>query len=180
MGRSSEKLRAEFNSRVKEIEKRLKALKKHDPSSVAFEKYNKYFKEATSKNASYRTLQKMNKKARQMLEGDMLTIEGQERAIAQAIDTLHEEGYTFVNRRNFNYFMRFLDDARARGIGSQYSSTQILDAVHEAKQKGMTDWEIEQNIARWERQLERDAEGKIIEQENPKPLRTRHYARRGK
>ena len=68
-----------------------------------------------------------------------------------ALDTLHREGYDYINRRNFNSFMRFLDDARAKGLGALYSSTQLIDKIHEMKSRGLTKKQILKNIDRWSR-----------------------------
>ena len=68
-----------------------------------------------------------------------------------ALDTLHREGYDYINRRNFNSFMRFLDDARAKGLGALYSSTQLIDKIHEMKRRGLTKKQILTNISRWSR-----------------------------
>ncbi len=93
-----------------------------------------------------------------------------------ALDTLHREGYDYINRRNFNSFMRFLDDARAKGLGALYSSTQLIDKIKEMKDRRLTKTQILKNIDRWSRQnVKRDKEGKVIEQIKPKKLYIRKY-----
>lgn len=93
-----------------------------------------------------------------------------------ALDTLHREGYDYINRRNFNSFMRFLDDARAKGLGALYSSTQLIDKIKEMKDRRLTKSQILKNIDRWSRQnVKRDKEGKVIEQIKPKKLYIRKY-----
>ena len=180
MTKNSEKLRLEYNEAVKEINKQLKALAKADPSSIALERWRGYFKPVRTKNPNYRTIQKMKKQASDLLKSGQLSVEGYERSVANAIETLHREGYGFINKRNFNSFMRFLDDARARGLGSLYSSEQLLDAIHTAREKGLSDEEIKKNIARWSQQLGTDKNGRTIEVENPAPLKVRRYAGRRK
>ena len=178
--RNSEKLRLEYNEAVKEINKQLKALAKVDPSSVTLERYRGYFKPVTNKNPHYETMRQMKKQATDLLKSGQLSIEGHKRSVANAIETLHREGYGFINKRNFNSFMRFLDDARARGLGSLYSSEQLLDAINTAREKGLSEEEIKKNIARWSRQLATDKNGRTIEVENPAPLKVRRYAGRRK
>ena len=93
-----------------------------------------------------------------------------------ALDTLHREGYDYINRRNFNSFMRFLDDARAKGLGALYSSTQLIDKIKEMKDRRLTKTQILKNIDRWSKQnVKRDKEGKVIEQIKPKKLYIRKY-----
>ena len=72
--------------------------------------------------------------------------------------------------------MRFLDDARAKGLGALYSSTQLIDKIKEMKDRRLTKTQILKNIDRWSRQnVKRDKEGKVIEQIKPKKLYIRKY-----
>ena len=180
MASKSETLRVKYNEAVKEINKQLKALAKVDPTSITLERYRGYFKPVTSKNPNYKTMQTLYRNAKQVLKSGQLSTEGHKRSVANAIETLHREGYDFINKRNFNSFMRFLDDARARGLGSLYSSEQLLDAINTAKEKGLSDEEIKKNIARWSHQLGTDRNGRTIEVENPAPLKVRRYGGRRK
>ena len=67
--------------------------------------------------------------------------------------------------------MRFLDDARARGLGSIYSSTQILEPLIDMQKKGMTKEQIKNNIKYWaDEYVKYDENGKIIEVIEPKKL----------
>ena len=67
--------------------------------------------------------------------------------------------------------MRFLDDARARGLGSIYSSTQILEPLIDMQKKGMTKDQIKNNIKYWaDEYVKYDENGKIIEVIEPKKL----------
>lgn len=180
MAYSREKLKAKYNEAVKEINRQIKALAKVDPDSVALERYRNYFRPVTSKRPDYETVRGMYKRAKQVLESGELSIEGHERSIANAIETLHREGYGYINRDNFNSFMRFLDDARSRGLGSLYSSEQLIEVINEAKEKGLTEEEISKNIKRWGKQMGSDTNGRTIEVENPKPLKLLRYAGRRK
>ena len=181
MGRkNSENLRLEYNQAVKEINKQLKALAKEDPSSVTLERWRGYFKPVYNKNPHYETMRKMKKQATDLLKSGQLSLEGHKRSVANAIETLHREGYNFINRKNFNSFMRFLDDARARGLGALYSSEQLLEAINTAKDRGLTEEEIKKNIERWAKQMGTDANGRTIEVVNPAPLKVRKYGGRRK
>jgi len=178
--KDSSKLQAEYNMNVGKIQKALKALEKADPESVTLDRYKGFFRKSTSKQPNYNTIRAMNKKAKEVLNSGVLSLEGHERSIANAIETLHSEGYEFINRKNFNSFMRFLDDARARGLGSLYSSEQILEAINNAKNKGLSEGEIKKNIERWSKQMGTDTSGKVIEVSNPKPLTVKRYGSRSK
>lgn len=169
--KSSNKIRNEYNKMVKQINSDLKKLAKIDPESQVLEQYRGYFKTVKIDNPNYNTIAKMKKQASDLLKSGRLSLQGHERAKANAINTLHNEGYTFINKRNFNSFMRFLDDARARGLGSLYSSTQLLTAINEAKEKGLSNADIKKNIQKWSDQMKRDKEGRIVEVKRPKKLK---------
>lgn len=161
----------EFNRNVRQINANLEELEKVSPDSVALERYKGLFSEIDDPNYNYNALRKMNKKAKELLKSGVTSVEGQERSIGLALDTLHKEGYDYVNRRNFNSFMRFLDDARAKGLGALYSSDQLIDKIKEMKQRKLSKSQILKNIDRWAKSnVKRDRQGKIIEQVKPKKL----------
>ena len=168
---NSEDYRREYNKMVEEIQKQLKELKKLDPDSVTLDRYRRRFQKVTTKSPHFRTIQKQYMKAKKILSSNELSKESQERAKANAIETLHRQGYDFINKKNFNSFMRFLDDARSRGLGSIYSSTQLLEPIIEMKKRGLTKEEILNNIEYWaDEYVKYDDNGKIIEVIEPKKL----------
>lgn len=169
----SEDYRREYNKMVTEINNQLRRLEKADPESVSLERYRNYFQKVTTKNPNYRTIQKLYSSAKRLLRSNELSVEWQDRSKAAAIRTLQDEGMTYINRKNFSSYMRFLDDARARGLASMYSSTQIIEAVHEARQQGLTKDQIMANIDRWAKNIRYDREGKVIEQIEPKRLKVK-------
>ena len=123
----------------------------------------------------------MYKKAKDVLESGQLSLEGHERSVSSTIETLRNDlSLDYINRRNFNSFMRFLDDARARGLGSVYSSEQLLDAINEAKRKGLTKAQIRANMDRWAKKVVRlDKEGKQVEIISPPEIKVRKISLRG-
>jgi len=168
---ASKELTDEYNMLVDILDDQIARLEKVAPESVALDRYrNAYFK--IDQGMNEREVRKMRNEVREIVNSDLLSVEGQERAKANALKTLHEEGYTFVNKRNFNSFMRFLDDARARFIHKSYTSEQILEEVNKARQKGLSKKDIVANMEYWKKQnIRTDREGKIIVIENPKPLK---------
>lgn len=166
---------SEYNYYRKMINKNLDKLEKVSPDSVALERWRGYFQEITTAKPNARALSKLTKQARDLYKSGQTSIKVVRRSEALAIQTLHEEGYNYINRRNFNSFMRFLDDARAKGLGALYSSTQLIEAIQEAKQKGLTKAQIKKNIERWAKNVDRDKEGKIVEVVTPKKLKVRKY-----
>ena len=173
-----ENVRRQYNEYVEKINKNLEEIEREQPDSIALERYKGYFEKMDRSDLDYNTMRRMLKTAREVYERGQTSLDAIERSKELAIKTLHEEGYDYINRRNFNSFMRFLDDARAKGLGSLYSSTQLIEKIREAKQKGLTKAEIKANIERWSRQIPRDTDGKEIEQIKPKNLTIRRYRKK--
>lgn len=174
-GRTRQQIMDDYNYYVDEINRSLEQIEREDPDSIALDKYQGYFERLEDPNLDYNTMRRMRATARNVWESGQVSMTSLERSKAQAIDTLRKEGYDYINRRNFNSFMRFLDDARARGLGSLYSSEQIIDKIQEMKKKGLTKSEIKKNIERWGRQIKKDPDGKVIEQVKPKKLTIKRY-----
>ena len=172
----------EFNDIVDQINEELRQLQDADPDAISLERWRGYFhKERADADLDYRTFKAMYKKAKDVLESGQLSLEGHERSVSSTIETLRNDlGLDYINRRNFNSFMRFLDDARARGLGSVYSSEQLLDAINEAKRKGLTKAQIRANMDRWAKKVVRlDEEGKQVEIISPPEIKVRKISLRG-
>ena len=163
----------QYNSMVDDLRSRLNAIEAIDPDSIVLERYRGVHRKLSEKTP-YRTktVDKAIAKISDLLESDKLTLEGYKRSKAQGIETLHRAGLDYINEKNFNSFMRFLNDAQARGLGALYSSDQIIEAVKEAKDRGLTRGQINENIRHWAAKSVRyDKEGKIIEVVNPPDLK---------
>ena len=160
MARKFKSKLSEYNYYAKMINKNLSKLAKELPESRALERYNGEFE----LNPEPEALRSMLKKARQVYKSGATSIANERRTMALAIDTLKEQGIDFVNRRNFKSFFNFLDDARARGLGALYSSTQLIEAIKQAKDKGLSKADIKVNIDYWaNKEIKYDEDGKIIE-----------------
>lgn len=111
-------------------------------------------------------------KARDLWKSRAVTVDSERRAYNAAIQKLRQDyGFTFINKRNARSFFRFLDDARARGLGSLYSSEQLIGAIMSMKQERMKKSDILANIDYWQKKyVKYDEEGKIIEPDEVQPL----------
>ena len=164
---------AEHNRMVREINKNLAEIAKEMPDSKMLKRYKGEFQPITSENPNLRVLNSALRSVRAVYESGVVSLESEKRSVAGAIDTLRKKYHIdYVNRRNFASFFNFLDDARARGLGSLYNSEQIITAVREAKQKGLNKSQIQANIKYWADKLVKyDEEGKVIEPDEYKPLK---------
>ena len=168
-------IRDEYNAMVDMINEQLRKLEKADPDAVSIGRYRNYFQHVTTNRPNYRMISKMRASAKRLLESGELSLINSERAKATGIETFHRMGHTWVNKRNYNALVQFLDDARARGLGSLYSSDQLVTVYHQAKEKGLSKSDIQKNINKWSEQVKRDNDNKIIEVTNPKELKVRKY-----
>lgn len=163
---------SEYNYYAKMINKNLSKLAKELPESRALERYRGEFEPVTTDNPNKKLLNKLLKRARDVYKSGVTSLTNERRTMALAIDTLKANGIDFVNKRNFKSFFNFLDDARARGLGALYSSTQLIEAFKQAKDKGLSKKDIQANIDYWaSKELRYDSEGKLIEPSSYQPIK---------
>lgn len=162
----------EYNYYAKMINKNLSKLAKEMPESRALERYRGEFEPITSDSPNKRMVSKLAKQARDIYKSGVTSLSSERRSVALAIDTLKKSGINYVNKRNFKSFFNFLDDARARGLGALYSSTQMIEAFKEAKKKKLTKKQILANIDYWaNKYIKYDEEGLIEEPDMVKPIK---------
>lgn len=66
-----------------------------------------------------------------------------------AIESFHRSGYEFVNESNLDALYQFLEDARARHLGSIYGSDQLIETFERAEKRGLTSEQLLGNIEYW-------------------------------
>lgn len=166
MARKFKSRESEYKYYVKMINKGLERIRARFPDSRLLERYSGEF---TGDDYSKEKL----KKARDLYRSKAVTVDREQRSINAALHTIRDEmGIKEVNRRNLNSFFRFLDDARARGLGAQYSSEQLIEAIAKMKKQKMKKSDIEANIQYWaEKNIKYDREGKLIEPDEYRPLK---------
>lgn len=67
----------------------------------------------------------------------------------QSIQSLHEHGYTFVNRKNFKQFADFMEDWRTWDRNRIYDSARVAELYHEAKKKQIPPDQLERDFEFW-------------------------------
>lgn len=83
------------------------------------------------------------------------SVRGLQRIRAAAIESLHEHGYTFVNKKNFKEFADFMDEARAQKISKTYDSERVALMYTLAKKTNMRIKSIERDFERYMQNLEK-------------------------
>lgn len=88
---------------------------------------------------------------------------------SQALASLHEHGYTFVNKKNYPMFVQFMEAWRARDINRLYDSERVADLYHEARRKAISSVELREDFEFWlaENNLEKLKEMKRITSDKP-------------
>jgi len=82
------------------------------------------------------------------------TITGLKHQRSEAIKSLHEHGYDFVNKENFNEFTKFMDDYRTRKLNQTYSSERVAQAFNTAENIGVPPEELAKNFRFFMREME--------------------------
>ena len=136
----------------------LRYLAKHNPSSVALERYglSEFPTATTLKKEGYdmRSLQRLTNYAKKALEQTQPS--NVKRAERLAIETINKDyGVKFINGRNINAFFRFMDDLRARGVATAKSSKVWAETYEKIRKQGLTKSEIELNMEYWLQEFEK-------------------------
>ncbi len=65
------------------------------------------------------------------------------------IDSFQEHGYGFINQQTLDPTLEFLEDARARGIGTLFPSDIIVEAAGRAVRYGLSKEDWQKNVDYW-------------------------------
>ena len=86
------------------------------------------------------------------------SVSGQRESRNKAIETLHEHGYTFVTKKNFDEFGRFMKTVKTHSLYRSYNSEEFVELYERAK-KSKAD---PQKVAKaFEKYIEEDGPIKI-------------------
>ena len=77
------------------------------------------------------------------LESATGSVRKQQALRKQSLETLHEHGYTFVNKKNWLQFGEFMEEARERLLNSYYDSDAVADMFNDAAREKLSSKELE-------------------------------------
>ena len=166
MARKFKSKETEYGYLARMINKGLERIRAKFPESKIVERWSGEF------DPNQYAPQKLQK-ARRLWKSKAITLDAEERSMRGVIHYIREKmGIRgVVNRRNIRPFLKFLDDARARGLGAQYSSEQLIEAIAKMRGQKMKRADILANIDYWaNNNLKYDKEGRLIEPDQYKPL----------
>lgn len=91
---------------------------------------------------------------RNFLDARRSSVTGQRAIIKEQIETLHEHGYTFVNKSNLKAFGEFMEAARAAAGGRLYASDRVAEMYDAAERKGIPPEQLMENFDFWRKHVE--------------------------
>lgn len=154
---SKAEARAEYARLRKIANRRLEALARNFPQSEIVKRYKGGFSALPRQEKGARVYKKLYEVAR-YLNTQLGSVSGQREARNKAIETLREHGYTFVNKRNFDEFGRFMKTVKTHSLYRSYNSEEFVELYERAK-KSKAD---PQKVAKaFEKYIEEDGPIKI-------------------
>lgn len=138
------RMAAKFRYDLKKLEE-----KKGDVRSVR--RYTGEFPSLTALGdmVTERDLKQAIKQMKEIRQSGQLSTMTGRRAPASMLDTLHREGYEYITEDNVEEFYKFMEDARARGLGAIYGSGKIAELVERGMKKGLNRSQILANMDHW-------------------------------
>lgn len=85
------------------------------------------------------------------------SVSGLEKQRKQAIETLNDRGYSFVNKKNYHKFTDFMEYVRTSSIAKLYDSNQVAEFFEESleKRKNMSEKDLQKSFKSWERKQQK-------------------------
>lgn len=135
-------IRADYSSMRKLANQRLKRFEGTQWEKSAIYKFNKNRFKRLDRVKNPEELAHLLVEVKEFLENPLSTVTGQQRRIKDTVSTLKEQGFTFVNTKNFSDFAMFMDRMRALNLSSIYDSEQSAEVWNTLRKKGATPAEV--------------------------------------
>lgn len=136
-------IRADYAYMRKLANQRLKRFEGTEWEKSATYKFNKNRFKKLDSIKSAEELASLLVEVKDFLESPRSSVTGQKRIRREAIETLHERGFDFVNTRNFEQFTQFMQRMRALGLSKLYDSDQTADIWQKMRERGASNADIE-------------------------------------
>ena len=142
-------IRADYSSMRKLANQRLKRFEGTQWEKSAIYKFNKNRFKRLDRVKNPEELAHLLVEVKGFLENPLSTVTGQQRRIKDTVETLHEQGFTFVNTKNFSDFAMFMDRMRALNLSSIYDSEQSAEVWNTLRKKGASPAEVAEAFNRY-------------------------------
>lgn len=162
---SEKDLKKEY-SRLRSIaQKRLKRFEGTEWTDTQIYKLNAGIYKPIKEIKNERELRHLFSQIAKYVEAKTGSVSGLEKQRRQAIKTLKERGYTFVNKENYRNFVEFMEYARVANLNRLYDSERLA-AFYEATVKSkMSDEELRKSFRAW---LKKQKKQDRIRNHNPR------------
>ena len=149
--RTTRELRREYSKLAYKARQRLKAIEnKFGPKAEVVQRHHGDFGTLGSLGKINRTqLAQELAATRRFLASGSSRVSEYARVRQDAIESFKRSGYEFVNDSNLDDLYQFLEDARARHLGSIYGSDQLIETFERAQSRGLTSEQLLGNIEYW-------------------------------
>lgn len=109
-------------------------------------------------------------KIKNIMGSGQLSVRRTRRFISTALESINRKykGQDFIDSDNAEQLFRFLDDARAAGLGSVYGYIELLQEFSKAARAGLTAEQIRLNIGYYQRQIA--SEGAAAARQGRQPM----------
>lgn len=146
-------IRADYSSMRKLANQRLKRFEGTQWEKSAIYKFNKNRFKRLDQVKNPEELAHLLVEVKDFLENPLSTVTGQQRRIKDTVETLQEQGFTFVNTKNFSDFAMFMDRMRALNLASIYDSEQSAEVWNTLRKKGATPAEVAEAFSKYTQEL---------------------------
>lgn len=148
---STKQLRREYSKLAYKARQRLGKIEQvYGPRAEVVQRHSGDFKPLTDLGTVTRTqLAQELARTRRYLASDSSRVREYARARKSAVESFQRAGYEFVTDANLDDLYQFLEDARARHLGSIYGSDQLIEVFERSQKRGMTSEQLLGNIEYW-------------------------------
>ena len=77
------------------------------------------------------------------------SVSGLEKQREQAVESLNERGYDFVNKKNFREFAEFMEYARVANLSRMYDSKRVAEFYEAAEKKKLSNEQLRSAFRSW-------------------------------
>lgn len=146
---TDKELRQEY-SRLRSIaRKRLERFEGTEWTTSQIYQYNKEGFKPLKEIKSDRELRYLLSDVARFITAERGSVSGLEKERRQAVKTLNERGYTFVNKKNFRKFAEFMEYVRTANLNRIFDSKRVADFYEATERENRSEEEMRSAFKAW-------------------------------
>lgn len=146
---TDKELRKEY-SRLRSIaRKRLERFEGTEWTTSQIYQYNKEGFKPLKEIKSDRELRYLLSDVARFITAERGSVSGLEKERRQAVKTLNERGYTFVNKKNFRKFAEFMEYVRTANLNRIFDSKRVADFYEATERENRSEEEMRSAFKAW-------------------------------